>query len=304
MTTIDTSEDIIRALQEDPHLLRQVRRAIMTDEVLALPDQFADMRETQNSMLETQNRILSELADTRATQRSMLETQSSMLETQNRVLSELADTRATQRSMLETQSSMLETQNRILADQEEMRRDIRALHGMFRRQHNDFANFRGAYAENAARKNDRMIARRIARARGHRVRLTERISYEELSALLLVAENLDTSSIYESSWDTFPNADVALRVTERNRAETQFYIVVEASYTAEMYDLKRATDHAKLLRRTTGIEAYAIVAGVRLNDDIQSVVWFDAEDFVKAQDEDDALWYKLPKAEMDPLEPR
>ena len=66
MTTIDTSEDIIRALQEDPRLLRQVRRAIMTDEVLALPDQFADMRETQNSMLETQNRILSELADTRS----------------------------------------------------------------------------------------------------------------------------------------------------------------------------------------------------------------------------------------------
>ena len=283
MVTINTSEDIIEALQEDPRLLRQVRRAIMTDEVLALPDQFADMRETQNAMLQTQNRILSELADTR--------------ETQGRILTELADTR-------KTQNSMLETQNKILADQEETRKDIRALHGMFRRQHDDFSNFRGAYAENAARKNDRMIARRIARARGHRVRLTERISYEELSALLLVAENLDTPGIYESSWDTFPNADVALRVTERNRAETQFYIVVEASYTAEMYDLKRATDHAKLLRRTTGIEAYAIVAGVRLNEDIQSVVWFDAEDFVKAQDEDDALWYKLPKAEMDPLEPR
>ena len=276
MVTINTSEDIIEALQEDPRLLRQVRRAIMTDEVLALPDQFADMRETQNSMLETQSRILSELADVRETQRSMLE----------------------------TQNRMLETQNRMLAEQEEMRKDIRALHGMFRRQHDDFANFRGAYAENAARKNDRMIARRIARARGHRVRLTERISYEELSALLLVAENLDTSGIYESSWDTFPNADVALKVTERNRAETQFYIVVEASYTAEMYDLKRATDHAKLLRATTGMESYAIVAGVRLNEEIQNVVWFDAEDFVKAGNDDVALWFKLPKAEMDPLEPR
>lgn len=301
MTTIDTSEDIIRALQDDPHLLSQVRRAIMTDEILALPGQFADMRETQISMLETQNKILAELADMRETQSSMLETQSSMLETQNRIFAELADTRETQRAMLETQSSMLETQNRILAEQEEIRRDIRALHGMYRRQHDDFSNFRGAYAENAARKNDRMIARRIARARGHRVRLTERVSYEELNALLIVAENLDTSGIDESSWDTFPNADVALRVTERNRAETQFYIVGEASYTGEMYDLKRATDHAKLLQRTTGIEAYAIVAGVRLNEDIQNAVWFDAEDFVKAQNEDAALWYKLPKAAMDPL---
>ena len=275
MVTIDTSEDIIRALREDPHLLRQVRRAIMTDEVLALPDQFADMRETQNSMLETQSRILSELADVRETQRSMLE----------------------------TQNRMLETQNRMLADQEEMRKDIRALHGMFRRQHNDFSGFRGAYAENAARKNDRMIARRIARARGHRVRLTERLSYEELSSLLIVAEDFDTSRIDEFSWDTFPNADVALRVTERNRAETQFYVVVEASYTGEMYDLKRATDYAKLLRITTGVETYAIVAGVRLDERLQNAVWFDAEDFVKAKNDDAALWYKLPKAAMDPLEP-
>ena len=268
MVTINTSEDIIRALREDPHLLHQVQRAIMTDQLLALPGQFAAMRETQNAMLETQNRILADLAETR-----------------------------------ETQNAMLETQNRILADLAETRRDIRALHGMYRRQHDDFSNFRGAYAENAARKNDRMIARRIARARGHRVRLTERLSYEELSALLIVAENLDTSGIDEFSWDTFPNADVALKVTERNRAETQFYIVVEASYTGEMYDLKRATDHAKLLRRTTGIEAYAIVAGIRLNEDIQNAVWYDAEDFVSAKDEDTALWYKLPKAAMDPLEP-
>lgn len=282
MATIDTSEDIIRALQEDPHLLRQVRRAIMTDEVLALPDQFSDMRQTQNSMLETQNRVLSELADVRETQRSMLETQ---------------------RSMLETQNKMLETQNKMLADQDEIRRDIRALHGMYRRQHDDFSNFRGAYAENAARKNDRMIARRIARARGHRVRLTERLSYEELNSLLLVAENLDTSGIDDFSWDTFPNADVALRVTERNRAETQFYVVVEASYTGEMYDLKRATDHANLLRITTGLDAYAVVAGVRLDERLQNAVWFDAEDFVKAANGDAALWYKLPKAAMDPLEP-
>ncbi len=282
MVTIDTSEDIIRALREDPHLLRRVQRAIMTDEVLALPDQFADMRRTQNDTLETQSKILAELADAR--------------QTQNRILTELADSRR-------TQNSMLETQNKILANQEEIRRDIRALHGMYRRQHDDFANFRGAYAENAARKNDRMIARRIARARGHRVRLTERVSYEELSALLLVAENLDTSGIDEFSWDTFPNADVALRVTERNRAETQFYIVVEASYTGEMYDLKRATDHAKLLRVTTGMESYAIVAGVRLNEGLQNAVWFDAEDFIKVADEDAALWYKLPKAAMDPLEP-
>ena len=86
MVTINTSEDIIRALREDPHLLHQVQRAIMTDQLLALPGQFAAMRETQNAMLETQNRILADLAETR-------ETQNAMLETQNRILADLAETR-------------------------------------------------------------------------------------------------------------------------------------------------------------------------------------------------------------------
>ena len=39
MATINTAEDILRALQDDPELLRQVRRAILTDDLLALPSQ-------------------------------------------------------------------------------------------------------------------------------------------------------------------------------------------------------------------------------------------------------------------------
>ncbi len=90
MVAIHTSEDIIRALREDSELLDQVRRAVMTDEVLALPGQFAEMQKTQNEMLKTQN------------------------------------------EMLEGQS--------------EIREDIRALHRMYRRQHDDLGRFRGNYA--------------------------------------------------------------------------------------------------------------------------------------------------------------
>ena len=119
MVAIHTVEDFIHALREDPDLLDQVRRTIMTNEVLALPNQFA-------ALLQTQNHILAELAESRRTQAAMQETIATILETQN---------------------SLLQAQNRISED-------IRALHGMFRQQHEDFGRFRGNYAIDAARQNE------------------------------------------------------------------------------------------------------------------------------------------------------
>ena len=84
MATINTVEDILRALQDDPELLRQVRSLILTDDLLALPSQFAalleevaDLRRTQNALLETQS--------------SMQETQNALLETQNQILRRLGN---------------------------------------------------------------------------------------------------------------------------------------------------------------------------------------------------------------------
>ena len=81
--TINTDADVIRVIQENPRLLieaitahpelrAEVRRAVLTDELLAMPEQLAEMRETQNEMLKTQNEILKSLAETRETQNEML----------------------------------------------------------------------------------------------------------------------------------------------------------------------------------------------------------------------------------------
>ena len=41
MTTINTSEDLLRLLREDPHFYEQARRLILTDELINLPERFA-----------------------------------------------------------------------------------------------------------------------------------------------------------------------------------------------------------------------------------------------------------------------
>ena len=372
MVAIHTSEDIIRALREDPDLLDQVRRAVMTDEVLALPGQFAEMLETQNSMLETQNRILADLAETRQTLAETRQTQAEMLETQNRILADLAETRQTLAETRQTQAEMLEVQNRILADlddtrrtvaemlevqnrtqnriladlddtrrtvaemlhtqnrllagqdemrqtisemlntqnrllagQDEMRGDIEELHGMYRRQHDDLANFRGNYSYDAAKKNSLEIAHLFVGLHGlQRVRsrhLTEENLGDMLDANLEVVEEL---RLRERAWRTFEKADLVAAITERQNSEPRFYISVEASYTGDEEDLLRATEHAKIIRRLTGLEAYAVVASVRLAPGIEKSVFEDVAEFLDANDEDVAFWYRLGESEPGPLPPR
>ena len=41
MTTINTSEDLLRLLREEPEFYEQARRLILTDELIALPERFA-----------------------------------------------------------------------------------------------------------------------------------------------------------------------------------------------------------------------------------------------------------------------
>ena len=90
---INTDADVIRvirqnprlifqAMSEDPELLAEVRRAILTDELLGLPAQFAEMQTDLAETRQTQNAILEELAETRRVQ-------AAMLETQNRILADL-----------------------------------------------------------------------------------------------------------------------------------------------------------------------------------------------------------------------
>ena len=41
MTTINTSEDLLRLLREDPHFYEEARRLILTNELITLPERFA-----------------------------------------------------------------------------------------------------------------------------------------------------------------------------------------------------------------------------------------------------------------------
>ena len=170
--------------------------------------------------------------------------------------------------------------------------DVASLHGIMSRQQTDFANFRGAYAEEEARRNDRLIAATIARARDNRVRLTERLGYDELGRIFGEAVSRDfLSGITEDSEDSFQISDLALRVHERNREQTVFYIMAQASYTGQLNDYSRCRDHATIMRRVSGLDAYGVAIGVRIGRNMPDDLLFDANELVGAGE--GVLWYQL-----------
>ncbi|MCY4651570.1 MAG: hypothetical protein OXC95_00225 [Dehalococcoidia bacterium] len=329
---INTTDDFLRALRGSEEFRSAARRELLTEELLEVPGQLVDIRKTQNAMLEeqgemrkTQNAMLEEQGEMRKTQNAMLEeqgemraksdalqeTQNAMLEeqremrkTQNAMLEELREMRAKSDALQETQNALLETVATLLRDTSEIKTDTRALHGMYRREHQDLQRFRGNYASSAARQNRNEIARLFARSR-----LMRRIRYNVLDSMALDTmvqekyESMDDLGLRDDAWDDFPAADLVIEVTGRDTSIPGFYIVVEASYTAGSTDVLRARERAQILRWATGLDAYAVVAAVRLAPNIQDIVEGNIEGYLEAGDEDGVFWFPLVEEDLEPPDP-
>ncbi len=130
MTTIDTFEDFIRIMDENPEWLEAARSRLLTRELLELPQvvaqlaashqQFVDSANARFDRLEaTQERheiTMARIAETQErheiTMARIAETQERMRETQERHESTMARIAETQERMQESQARMQETQER------------------------------------------------------------------------------------------------------------------------------------------------------------------------------------------------
>ena len=263
MTTINTTDELIKVLREDEAVRSAVRRELLTEELVALPGRFETMLETQNSMLETQN---------------------SMLETQNLMLAELKSLREGQRDAAEHRAIL----------QKQHREEHEALH-----------RFRGNYAIDAARKNRAPIAALFAGRYQLRSTFVRPLTSEERRDMLVKNSSaLEEVGLREGADARFVAADLVGAVEDLYApGETRYYIAVEASYTGNVKDVERATDHVKILRCATGLDAHAVVAAVRMNPNIQDRLFDDADEYVAANDDKDALWYQVVEKDMEPPDP-
>ena len=83
-------------------------------------------------------------------------------------------------------------------------------------------------------------------------------------------DNADVTGISRGELDGFRNADLIIEAMHPH--DGQCYIAVEASYTVDLRDTSRAARHAGFLTRFTGKPAYAAVAGVRRDYEVENIL--------------------------------
>ena len=125
----------------------------------------------------------------------------------------------------------------------------------------DMGILKGAHARNVA------IEDAAAIARGLGLRRTRTLSRDEVWDL---TEAADTSAIAANDLRSFRRADLMMEATDR--AGEPCYIAVEISFTANGRDTTRAVRNAEFLTRFTGKPAYAVIAGLRLDNRIQPTI--------------------------------
>ena len=199
MTMIPTTDELLRAARENPEFREEFRRLILTEELLEAPEQLRTL------ILVTQN-----LAATGELLLHHADATNERLGGIDERIAELVKGIADYKAATENRLTSIDNSVGVVG------KGVKELHGMYSQQHDDYERFRGAYSENSARKDDGVIAGKIARARGNRVRRTYRLSREELTAIFDEAVERDLlDGIDDESQDRFMNADDALLVVER-----------------------------------------------------------------------------------------
>ena len=237
MVTINTTDDLLRALAENPRWKEAVRREILTEELLALPARFDSFVATTQAFMDKTEAFMDK------TETFMGKTQAFMDKTE---------------TFMVEQRQINASTAEFIAEQKEFnaRTDRR-----FERMQNDISNLRADYARRNA-VNEAFI---IALDMGFRL-----LRSLASSDLWTICQAGDATGISANALRSFYRADLVLEVVDGNDAI--HYIAVEVSYTADERDTGRALRNAGYLARFTGRPAHAAIASVRNDHRIQPLI--------------------------------
>ena len=226
MTTINTSEDLLRLLREDAHFYEQARRLILTDELINLPERFAAFAARVDDFIAKQERFNERVDDFIAEQPSINQEQQT---TNQRV-------------------------ERILAD------------------------LRGSLTVRICRQNSDNIAAALG------LSVVDHLTPAALRAMVRSSRPADAT---DGDLQSFYRADLIASALDQD--DNEVYLAVEASFTADTRDTRRAIRNANLLSDLTGRPTHAVIAARHIDNDIRDEIQSGA-----------VHWYELGEHEFTP----
>ena len=230
MTTINTSEDLLRLLREDSHFYEQARRLILTDELISLPERFAAFAGRVDDFIAKQEQFNDE-------QRQYNERVNEFMEEQRGVNQEQQATNQRVDAFIEGQHTTHQRIERILAD------------------------LRGSLTVRICRQNSDNIAADLG------LSIVDHLTPAALRVMVRTSSPTDAS---DGDLQSFYRADLIASALDQN--DNEAYLAVEASFTADVRDTRRAIRNAKLLTELTGRPAHAVVAARHIDNDIRDEI--------------------------------
>ena len=241
MTVIHTTDDLIHLLNENDEFRQAVRRHVLSDELLQLPERLAKFETRVESFIDEQRQFNKE----------------------QRQINERVDRR------LDSIDKTLDEQRQFNKEQRQFNDEQRQFN---KRMETAIGELRGKVARQVVGVHFLEISD------GMGFRFKGLLARQDLGQLIFQRKPAETADIPQNHRRSFVRADLVIEVTDS--AGAIHYIAVEASYTADQRDTSRAQRNAALLTRLTGHPAHAAIASVRNVREIQplidngTVYWF------------------------------
>ncbi len=237
MTVIHTTDDLIRLLNENDEFRQAVRRHVLSDELIQLPERLAKFETRVESFIEQQQQFNDEQRQFNENQRQFNKEQ--------RQFNERVERR------FDSIDKKFEEQRKFNDEQRQFNQRMETAIG----------ELRGNVARQVV--NSRFLE--IASGMGFRFKGL--LTRDDLGQMIFQRE---ISDIPQSDRRSFVRADLVVKGTDS--AGAIHYIAVEASYTADQRDTSRAQRNAAILTQLTGHPAHAAIASVRNVREIQPLI--------------------------------
>jgi chromosome segregation ATPase len=254
-------EDIIRLVESDAALAERLRRALLSRELLELPEHVAALVGAMHDMAATQRAILEAVHALSQSIHSVVEGLRTLMQGHERLQQDMTALKEDVAILKEDVAALKEDVAILKEDVAILKQDVATLkEGQARlekrvaRLEADVADLRG----------DSLERRYRERAPGYFSPLVRRIrviAHEELAHLLEEAQ--EQGLVSEQEVDDALAVDVVARGRSR---QTDKDIVIVAEVSAAIYpeDVRRALSRAQVIGRALRLEAIPVVAGLRI----------------------------------------
>ena len=251
-------EWVLRLIRGSDDLRQELRREILTEELLQLPARFTRMEEDvgvlkddMSAVKEGQARVEQDVAVLKDGQARIEDDVSAVKDRQARIEDDLSALKDGQARIEGDVSALKDGQARLEQDVADLRRGQAQMSG-------HISDLRGRdYESRAVERSRRLIRRLHGMERATLIHVSQRPSSTLEAAILIPA--IRSGRITRDEADDLEDADCILRLEDPEK-ET-IYAVVEISITVQETDRVRAARRAELFSRAMGVEALAYVVG-------------------------------------------